>query len=105
MSDYEKWLANYSVSVKFPSVSGFEILEMLQARSHLALIENSLNAKERLELEAADATFLAHANEFYESLTEAIDLSELRSQMNPLPSHWWWRLDKFIPRQQQAVAV
>jgi hypothetical protein len=44
MSDCKKWFANYSVSVKFPSLSGFEILEMLQARSRLALTENELNA-------------------------------------------------------------
>jgi len=27
MSDYKKWLANYTVGVNFPAVSGFEILE------------------------------------------------------------------------------
>lgn len=105
MSDYKKWLNNCAVSVKFPSVSGFEILEMLKARSHLALIENNLNAAERAELESADAAFLAHADEFYASLSEIADLSELRTQMNILPSHWWWRLDKLVERKQEAVAV
>jgi hypothetical protein len=105
MSDYKKWLANYTVSVQFPAVSGFEILEMLQARSHLAQIENSLSAAERSELESADATFLAHVDEFYASLSEIADLSELRTQMNTLPSHWWWHLDKLVQQRQGALAL
>jgi len=105
MSDYKKWLANYTVGVKFPGVSGFEILEMLQARSHLAQIEISLNANERAELEAADATFLTHANDFFESLSEIADLSELRAKTNILPSHWWWHLDKLVQQKLEAVAV
>lgn len=107
MSDYKKWLANYTVSVNSPAVSGFEILEMLQVLSHLVLIENNLTANERAELEAADATFLAHANEFYASLSEIIDLSmsELRTQINALPSHWWWHLDKLVQHKQEVVAV
>ncbi|MGH7449970.1 MAG: hypothetical protein ACRENG_01360 [bacterium] len=105
MNEHKKWLTNYTISVNFPAVGGFEILEMLQARSHLALIESSLNANERAELEMADATFLAHANEFYESLSEIADLGELRIQMNALPSHWWWHLDKLVRQRQEAVAV
>lgn len=105
MSDYKKWLANYTVSVQFPAVSGFEILEMLQARSHLAQIENSLSAAERSELESADAIFLAHVDEFCASLAEIADLSELRAQMNTLPSHWWWHLDKLAQQKREAVAV
>jgi hypothetical protein len=105
MSDHKKWLTNYTVSVKFPAVSGFEILEMLQARSHLAQIENSLSAAERRELESADATFLAHVDEFYASLSEIADLIELRTQMNTLPSHWWWHLDKLAQQKREAVAV
>jgi len=98
-------LANYTVSVKFPAVSGFEILEMLQARSHLAQIENNLSTAERLEIESADATFLAHANEFYASLSEIANLGELRAKMNTLPSHWWWHLDKLAQQKREAVAV
>ncbi|MCG3121224.1 MAG: hypothetical protein ALAOOOJD_04224 [bacterium] len=105
MSDYKKWLANYTVSVQFPVVSGFEILEMLQARSHLAQIENSLSTTERGELELADAIFLAHADAFYASLAEIADLSKLRTQMNTLPSHWWWYLDKLVQQKREAVAV
>lgn len=105
MIDYKKWLDNYTVSVKFPAVSGFEILEMLQARSHLAQIEGSLGATERAELESADATFLAHAKQFYASLTEIADLNDLRAKMNTLPSHWWWYLDKLVQGKQEALAV
>ncbi len=88
MNEYKKWLANFTISVNFPTVSGFEILEMLQARSHLAQIEGRLSATERAELELADAIFLVHANEFYASLSEIVDWSELRAQMNALPFHW-----------------
>jgi hypothetical protein len=53
MSDPQKWLDNYVLSVKFPGVSGFEIVEMLQVRSHLAQIESSLGMAERTALESA----------------------------------------------------
>lgn len=105
MNEYKKWLANFTVSVKFPSVSGFEIIEMLQARSYLAQSESCMSAAERAALEAADATFLAHADELYVCLSEIVDLSELRAQRNTLPSHWWWHLDKFVQQKLQAVAV
>ena len=103
----EKWLANYRVSVRFPGVSGFEIIEMLQARSHLALIESSLSPTERAELERADATFLAHAAEFHASLSEIADPQELRAQRDVLPSHWWWYLDKLtgMPQRWDAQEV
>lgn len=105
MNEYKKWLANFTVGVQFPSISGFEILEMLQARSHLAQIESSMSAAERAELESADAVFLAHVDEFYASLSEIVDLSELRAQRNTLPSHWWWHLDKLVQQKLQAVAM
>lgn len=80
MHDHKKWLTNYTIRVKFPGVSGFEILEMLRACSHLALIENNLSTAERTGLESADAIFLAHANEFFASLSEIADRSELRAK-------------------------
>jgi len=105
MSDYKKWLDNFSIGVKFPSVSGFEILEMLQARSHLAQFENSMTATELAELESADATFLAHADEFYSTLSEIADFGALRAQASAWPSHWWWHLDKLVKQKLQVVAM
>ncbi len=105
MTDYKTWFANYTASVHFPNVSGFEILEMLQARSHLALLENNLSAPERAELESADAVFLAHAQEFYASLSEVADLVDARVRMNILPSHWWWHLDKLVQNPREALAI
>jgi hypothetical protein len=105
MTDYKNWLDNYTVSVNFPGVSGFEILEMLQARSHLALIENDLSIDDRAKLESADATFMAHANEFYAGVSEIADLQELRTRERILPSHWWWHLEKLVQRTPEAVAV
>lgn len=105
MIAHKKYLANYTVSVNFLSVSGFEIVDMLQARSRLALVENQLDAGERSELEAADGLFLKHAQEFYAGLVEIADLSELRVRVNALPSHWWWHLDKLVQSCREALAV
>jgi len=105
MNEHKKWLANFTAGAKFSSVSGFEILEMLQARSHLAQIESGMSATERTELESADATFLAHVDEFYASLSKIADLNVLRTQTNVLPSHWWWHLDKLVKPKLQALAI
>jgi len=45
------------------------------------------------------------SNEFYVSLVEIADLGDLRVQMNTLPSHWWWYLDKLVQNGHKAVAV
>lgn len=60
MSDYKKWFENNTVSVPYPNVSGFVLLEMLQSRSHLEHIESRLSPDECTELESADAMFLKH---------------------------------------------
>lgn len=104
MSNYKKWLKNYTVSVKFPNVSGFEILEMLESRSRLALIENQMSPNERKDLESGDATFLNQVHVFYANLTKIVDLKELRRKRNILPSHWWWYLDKLSERKEPLAA-
>jgi hypothetical protein len=44
-----------------------------------------------------DKTWLA--NEFYASLSEIANLGEWRTEMNTLPSHWWWHLDKLAQQK------
>ena len=105
MSKYKELLANYAVNVEFPDVSGFEILEMLQVRSRLAMLEEKLSAEERSRLEIADEFFLSHAKMFYISLSEIADLKQLRNQNNILPSHWWWYLDKLMRSTKKALAM
>ncbi len=40
MNNYSELLADYEVGVRFSQVSGFEILELLDTRSRLALAES-----------------------------------------------------------------
>ncbi|MDZ7359367.1 MAG: hypothetical protein ONB46_01395 [candidate division KSB1 bacterium] len=59
------------------------------------------NRSKELQLFAAAAV----QGEFYASLAEIADLSELRTQMKTLPSHWWWHLDKLAQQKRETVAV
>lgn len=104
MSDYPELLADYETSVGFPQVSGFEILELLDIRSHLALAESNLSATEKEQLEKADEVFLTHAAEFYEQVAEVADIREMRRRAAVPISHWWWHLEKFS-RLEKAVAT
>lgn len=104
MNDYPQLLADYEVSVGFPQVSGFEILELLDTRSRLALVESQLNAAEKEQLEKANEVFLAHAAEFYEQVTSVADIREMRRRAAVPISHWWWHLEKFS-RLEKAVAT
>ena len=78
MNDYSSLLADYEAGVGFPQVSGFEILELLDTRSRLALAESQLNAAEKEQLEKADEIFLAQAAEFYEQVAAVADIREMR---------------------------
>jgi len=78
MNDYQELLADYETSVDFPRVSGFEILELLDVRSRLALAESQLHAVEKEQLEKADDVFMTHAAEFYEQVAEVADIREMR---------------------------
>jgi hypothetical protein len=93
MSQHATLLEAYVKSVCFPDVSGFEILELLRLRSHLAEVEQEFTSTEQSTLEAADATFLHNAPTFYRHLSEVATLETLRKEAHVLPSHWWWYLD------------
>jgi hypothetical protein len=83
----------YATSVRFPDVSGFEILELLRLRSRLAEVEQDLTAAERAALEAADALFLQNAPALYRQIAQVTSLETLRKEAGVRPSHWWWYLD------------
>jgi len=104
MNNYSELLADYEVGVRFSQVSGFEILELLDTRSRLALAESQLNAAEKEQLEKADEIFLAQAAEFYEQVAAVADIREMRRRAAVPISHWWWHLEKFS-RLEKAVAT
>jgi hypothetical protein len=99
MSDVQQVLEHYVKAVQFPEVSGFEVLELLDMRSRLAVREGELDAAQRAQLEDADDVFLRHAPLFYESVAALGDLNELRHRAGAACSHWWWYLEKLAQRE------
>ena len=99
MDELQRLLERYVNAVRFPEVSGFEVLELLDVRSSLAAQESQLDVKQRALLEEADTVFLRHAPMFYESVTALGDLSDLRRRAAAPCSHWWWYLEKLVQRE------
>ena len=97
MTQREPLLENYHTSVRFPEVSGFEVLDLLRLRSRLAALEQELTPSERARLEAVDATFLSNASSFYRQVFEIASLETLRQSAGAPPSHWWWYVDPLVP--------
>lgn len=98
----EQLLARFRHGVQHPEVSGFEVLELLDTRSALAPLEKELSEGERNELEAADALFLTHVQDWYTSVTQVADLKAMRRQAAVSPSHWWWYLEKLVQAVRAA---
>lgn len=96
MSEHASLIEEYATAVRFPDVSGFEILELLDLRSRIAEVEPELAPTERAALEAADAAFLHHAPTLHRQLSEVADLESLRRDTGVRPSHWWWYLDSLV---------
>ncbi len=99
MREVPRLLEQYVKGVRFPEASGFEVLELLDVRSSLALQESELDAEQRAQLEEADGRFLRHSRMFYESIAALGDLSDLRRRAAVPCSHWWWYLDKLVQRE------
>lgn len=99
MNDLKRLLDHYVTGVQFPSVSGFEVLELLDVRSRLATLESQLDEAHRTQLEKADSLFLDHAPAFYESVTAMGNLSDIGRRASVACSHWWWYLEKLASRQ------
>lgn len=93
MSQHASLVESYATAVRFPDVSGFEILELLALRTRLADVEPALAPDERTALEVADAVFLHNAPTLCRQLSEVGALEQLRKDAEARPSHWWWYLD------------
>lgn len=98
-------LKSYQISVKYPDVSGFEVLEILDIRSKLADIEDNLTKKERQNLERADEVLLDNLECLYNQIKKIGNLAEIRKQSNVSPSHWWWYLDKFVDKMSIPAKI
>src|SRR5712692_5621113 len=103
MGELQRLLNHYIQGVRFPGVSGFEILELLDVRSSLASHENELDETQRGQLEQADSEFLRQATGFYESLSQLGELTDLRRRLAAPCSHWWWYLEKLAQRDSVKV--
>lgn len=100
--DKGRLLMNFCRGVAHPNVSGFEVLDLLDIRSALAYQEGELSEEAKRKLEKADDLFLAHAQQFYVTVTEIADLKAMRKKAAVPPSHWWWYLEK-LGRVRAAV--
>jgi len=99
MSESRDLLLSYERAVRFPEVSGFEVLDLLDVRSRLADRERELGTGLQARLEEADSVFLRHAMQYFASVAEVGDLRDLRRRSSVPCSHWWWYLDKLIQRE------
>lgn len=93
-------LGSFIVGVNYPNVSGFEVLELLDARSAIANIENRLTQGEKAELEKADNLFLSNLDKFYKSVVHVANLHEMRKHAGIPPSHWWWYIEKLVKTKE-----
>ena len=89
--------------VNYPDASGFEVLELLDARSAIAEFENTLTNSEKLDLEKADSLFLSNLEKFYKSVTQVANLNEMRNRARVPPSHWWWHIEKLVKSKKATV--
>lgn len=103
MEERERLLRDYSVSVRHPEVSGFEVLELLDLRTRIAGLEAKLTENEKRRLEEADSLFLKGVSRFYESLAQVGDLANMREQVGVSPSHWWWYLEKLVQVEKVSL--
>ena len=99
MSEVQRLLEYYVKAVRFPEATGFEVLELLDVRSELAVRESALDVVQRTQLEEADSVFLHHTPMFYESVAALGDLRDLRRRAAAPCSHWWWYLEKLAQHE------
>ena len=85
-------------------VSGFEALEILDARSRLAAREPLLDEPDRACLEGLDRQLLQMADALVECISKVANLAEMRRRAHIFPSHWWWYLDGIISDKRKLAA-
>ncbi len=93
-----------SKSIVHPDVSGFEALELLDVRSHLASREPLLDEPSKARLEELDRQLLQMSDIWLERISEVAELAEMRRRAHVLPSHWWWYLDEIASAKRKASA-
>jgi hypothetical protein len=103
MKEKESLLRDYSVSVRYPEVSGFEVLELLDLRTRIAKLEADLTEDQMKRLEEADSLFLKNISSFYDRLCQVGDLAQMREQAGISPSHWWWYLEKLVQVEKVSL--
>jgi hypothetical protein len=96
MERIESLLEKFALSVQYPDVSGFELLELLDMRSKIAEQEYNLTEEERRKLEEADRCFLRNIGRIYANIAQVADLVEVREKFGIYPSHWWWYLEELV---------
>jgi len=93
-----------SKAIVHPNVSGFEALELLDVRSHLASREALLDEPSKARLEELDRQLLQMSGIWLERISEVAELAEMRRRSHVLPSHWWWYLDEIASAKRKASA-
>ena len=93
-----------SKAIVHPNVSGFEALELLDVRSHLASREALLDEPSKARLEELDRQLLQMSDIWLERISEVAELAEMRRRSHVLPSHWWWYLDEIASAKRKASA-
>jgi hypothetical protein len=102
--DRRRELIDYlAQGLQHPDVSGFELLELLDMRSRIAMQEPLLNWGERAQLEEIDRRFLQLSKVLLARISQVASLPEMRQRNRVLPSHWWWYLDELIAQPRQTV--
>jgi len=93
-----------SKAIVHPNVSGFEALELLDVRSHLASREALLDEPSKARLEELDRQLLQMSGIWLERISEVAELAEMRRRSHVLPSHWWWYLDEIASAKRKVSA-
>ena len=94
-SEINDLLTAYEMDVRFPDVSGMEHLDMLLARSELAMADHDdmLTTEQRVRLAEADRVLASQAGRFYQAIRRITDLEAWRRQEGAPPDQWWCYLD------------
>ena len=103
MSRAQELFKSYSVGLRHSDVSGFELLDLLEARSVLASIEGELQEEECRQLEEADSLFIEQVEQLYRQISTVASLAETRRNAKIPPSHWWWYLDRLVEYRKEAL--
>ncbi|MFZ4657847.1 MAG: hypothetical protein ACOYNY_12600 [Caldilineaceae bacterium] len=92
-------LAQYTVDVDYPEVSGIEQLLMLETRSKLYAHFSQLSVDERQLLAAADQKLALQSTQILDELRRFVNLAEEWRQRDVTTEEWWWHLDILVQNE------